>query len=149
MDENVKNEANDILARIGNQNIKNEVEYAKITDPAYALFTTLADFFMKRMAKIQEQDSLIELVRRKLIQKIDADELSITQLMGLFSNLKRNNLEIIDSFISLAKPSKEGANSPLLDKNKDNANDEILREVYDSLSPEERRTVDKVLRFIQ
>ena len=115
MKNKTKGELLNIIDKMDDNNIQKDADKALMTDPIYELKATLCEFFKGRLKKVEEQEIFKEMVQKALVKKIDVEEISTAQLIGLFKIIFNESTLATESLLSVFKPSQAGAISPLLD----------------------------------
>jgi hypothetical protein len=139
-------EANSIVPALRDE--ANDLEHLSIQDPFFSLKDALFNFFENMLRKVQEEDSFMLRVKEAILEKIDLGEITIAQLMGLMSNLNSDKQYLVDSMLSIFKPTPgTGEISPLI-------NPKISRESGDvtpfsDLSAQEKSVLDKLSRIME
>jgi hypothetical protein len=126
MNKETKDNTLNTIRLFQDKKIENEVKILKEEDLYFSLKKTIYDFFNYRFSLINEEDKFKEIVKEALIKKIEAGELSISQLMALYTDINRTNSFATATLLDIFKPSKEGAMSPIVSPNNssDRSNDD-------------------------
>lgn len=98
---------------MSDKEIKKEVERISAEEPLVSLRNSIYDFFKSRLNKIENEGLFKGVVKEKILQKIEDDELSVPQLIGLYNDVVQAENSSIYALLDIFKPSKEGAVSPL------------------------------------
>lgn len=146
----IEKTANDLLESFGDSSEPTEkVKKIYTTDPYIDLKRNLLEFFKERMNRISSQERLKERVEQELELLVDNSELSFDQLMRLHAQIAKNNNISTDSFLTIFKPTP-GAPSILAENlaKKEESKDEF-DEMYESLSSEQLRKLDKLSKLLE
>ncbi len=144
MKDDDKKTLNRILAKIDNgDEIDNQVENVRLNDPIGELRTALFNFFQHRLTKVEDQDVFQKQIETKLIEKMEDDKLSVSQMIALYTMLNSESTLKTDSLMNIAR-GKESAIIPLSQSSEDdNPNG------YKILSPIKRADMNELKIFIK
>lgn len=148
MDKKSIDEINDIISNIDDPEIDNKTQTIRLheSDPLFSLKIKLSEFFKNRLDKIIEEDSFKNKVKEAILEKINNNEFSASQLVSLYNTISNTSNNSIDAVLDIFKPSKEGAISPIL-KDRDKAMDEDTP--YEDIEPDKAEALNKLTELVQ
>lgn len=111
MNKDTKDNISKVVHSMHDDNIKNEVERISSEDPLISLKNSIYDFFKTRLKRIDDESEFKGVVKSKILERFD--ELSMGQLLDLYSDLSKVENSSIYALLDIFKPTKEGAVSPL------------------------------------
>jgi glycyl-tRNA synthetase beta subunit len=140
------NEVNDLISDINNPDIDKKTQAIRLSesDPLFSLKIELSNFFKNRLNRIIEEDGFKSKVKDAILEKIENDEFSPSQLMSLYSSINNVSNNSIDSILDIFKPSKDGIVSPIF-KDKEKAN-EIP---YGDIEPDKAEALNKLSELVE
>jgi hypothetical protein len=145
MEKETTDEVRNIIISMNDENITKEVEEVKSLDPLLSLRSSIFNAFEKRLEIILKEEGMKTIVEQKLREKIDADELTVPQLMSLLNSIKTSSTVAMDSLLSVLKPTPN-AISPLFATMGNN--DEELINNFGNLDSEQSENVSKLIRLM-
>lgn len=146
--EDDKQEAEELIEKLNSKGVQNEVNNVKKMDPLVGLKLNLFSFFESRLKAIEEEDNFEQQIKDALLQKIEHDELSTSQLMQLYGSVKSQGSKALEVLLDVFKPSQAGNVSPLVEESKSNIDDELNTNGFQDLKPEEKDAVHKLAKLV-
>lgn len=146
----IEKTANDLLETLGDSSdTAKKVNNILVQDPYVDLKRSLLDFFKDRMSKITAQERLKERIEVELEAIVERGDLEFDQLLRLHSQIAKSNNISTDSFLAIFKPTP-GAPSILAENlAKQEERKDEFDEMYDNLSSEQLRKLDKLSKLLQ
>lgn len=111
MNEDIKNQAAQMLRRIDNPTLQGQVTKIQNEDPMEELKKEVLSFFKTKIAAIKRSEAVKELVYNQLESKIQGGELEFDQLMQVLARLDNGSNDSADSIISMFRPTANGTSA--------------------------------------
>ncbi len=111
MNQDTKDNITKVVKHMSDKDIKNQVERISSEDPLLSLKNSIYDFFKSRLKRIEGESEFKGVVKDKILERFE--ELSMSQLLDLYSDLSKVENSSIYALLDIFKPTKEGAVSPL------------------------------------
>lgn len=111
MNEDIKNQAAQMLRRIDNPTLQGQVTKIQNEDPMEELKKEVLSFFKTKIAAIKRSEAVKELVYNQLESKIQGGELEFDQLMQVLARLDSGSNDSADSIISMFRPTANGTSA--------------------------------------
>lgn len=146
--EDIENTATQLLEGLNSESTQEEVRAVTNADPLDMLRSDILSFFRTHMERIRKQEDLRTGIQNQLQEMIDNGDLTFEQLMKLFSMVSNQENNAADSIISLFKP-VPGVGSLLANSIGQDKKDDDVENMYENLSPEQMRSIDKLYRKLQ
>ena len=143
MNKDTRDNISKVVHSMNDKNIKNEVERISSEDPLVSLKNSIYDFFKTRLKRIDGESEFKGVVKSKILERFD--ELSMSQLLDLYSELSKVENSSIYALLDIFKPTKEGAVSPLASEV--NASRQV-NSVQD-ISPEDAEALSVMTSFLK
>jgi len=140
--------ANKLIPSLRNDENEKAVNKIRVVDPFFSLKSSLFEFFQNMLQKVQTDDEFTKRVKDALIDKIEANDISVNQLLNLLDSVNKEKINLVDSILSIFKPIPgTGEVSPLIDPRiSNNLSDSGP---FTNLSTNERNVLDKLSRVLQ
>lgn len=144
-----KQEMESLRETLHDGEIDKEVKQVKSIDPLTSLKLNLFSFFESRLEAIKEEDNFEKSIKDAILRKVEDDELSPTQLMQLYNNVKSQGSRSLEVLLDVFKPSQAGNVSPLVEnKQQDGETHESSVGEFKELNPEQRDTLHKFAKMM-
>lgn len=141
----------DVVEKLSDDELQGEVDKVKHIDPLTSLKLNLFSFFESRLNAIEQEDDFEKRIKEAILEKIENGELSTSQLMQLYSNVKSQGSKSLEVLLDVFKPSQAGNVSPLVEERKtvDENGSQTSGSVggFENLDPEERDSLHKLAKF--
>ena len=111
MNEDIKNQAAQMLRRIDNPTLQGQVTKIQNEDPMEELKKEVLSFFKTKIAAIKRSEAVKELVYNQLESKIQGGDLEFDQLMQVLARLDNGSNDSADSIISMFRPTANGTSA--------------------------------------
>lgn len=148
MIDDLKTQATQLLKRIENPSLQEEVIRIQSVDPMEDLKKEVLSFFKTKIAAIKRSEAVKELVFNQLENKIQGGELTFDQLMMVLARLDNGSNSSADSIISIFRPSANGQ-SALTDIVRPADDSSDLVKAFAGYSSEDLQAIEKTMRTLR
>lgn len=145
-----KEEMEQLNTKLNDKEIEKEIKQVHSIDPLTSLKLNLFSFFESRLDAIQKEDQFEYRIKEAILDKIENDELSTSQLMQLYGSVKSQGSKSLEVLLDVFKPSQAGNVSPLVEEKKgeDGETRESSVNEFKELNPQQRDTLHKFAKMM-
>jgi len=143
-----REEMKNLRGALQDEEVDKEVKQVKSIDPLTSLKLNLFSFFESRLQAIEQEDSFERSIKEAILGKVENDELSPTQLMQLYNNVKSQGSRSLEVLLDVFKPSQAGNVSPLVENKQEGGTQESSVNEFKELNPEQRDTLHKFAKMM-
>jgi len=146
MDEETKQETQELINTLKNKDIAEEIKTVQAQSPVQQLRESLFNFFDSRLKAIEKEDDFLRVVREALIAKVETDEMSTAQLMQLFNQIKNQSSKSLEVLLNAFKPTE--GDSTIMGSSSHPDTDRAIEE-FNNLSPDQKDNLNKIANLLE
>jgi hypothetical protein len=146
MERKTKENIEGVVKLMKDKEVQRKVEEINTEDPLFSLKDTIYSFFKDRLNLISKETSVKEIVKNKIEEKIENDEITIAQLIQLYKDITYMENNSISTLLDVFKPTKEGAVSPLASEVSSGG---IANKVPSEITPEDSEALNMLVAMVK
>ena len=146
MEKKTRENIEGVVSLMNDKDLEKEVKTIDTEDPLFSLKDTIYSFFKDRLKIISKETTVKEIVKQKLEEKIETDEISIGQLIQLYKDITYMENNSISTLLDVFKPTKEGAISPLANEVGSTG---VTNKMSNDISPEDAEALNMMIAMVK
>ena len=119
-------EVNEFIETINNENIENEVRIIKETNNAEEVTRKMFNFVIAQLNEIMSKEDVINKVRDKILEKIENEEVKLSELQSVYRLLADDRRINTSIFAELFKKGKDGSDTVFTSQRVDDSEESFL-----------------------
>lgn len=143
----IDNIGTDLLKKMKDENIENEVKEVIEVDEFRDLRMQLFDFFKNRMQAISSKEKILQRINEKMFDYIDTNgDLTLDEMQSIYRMYAADSREATDSFLALFKPTPGTPSLLATNISEKEEKKDKFDEIYESMSAEDLQKWDKFVK---
>lgn len=144
----MENDINDIVDGLDNKQLEFDASLERMVLPEERLRESLLGLVEKQTREACNYDKAIGLAISSVVDKIQTNELTASELLNVISTLSNKKIDLITGILEPFKPTPNGV-SLLLPPVKEKQREDDFTEGLKAMSAEELQTIQKVFDMIK
>lgn len=144
----VENDINDIMEGLDNKELEFDANVQRMVLPEERLRESLLGLVEKQTREACNYDKAIGLAISSVVDKIQTNELTASELLNVISTLSNKKIDLITGILEPFKPTPNGV-SLLLPPVKEKQREDDFTEGLKAMNAEELQTIQKVFDMIK
>lgn len=143
----VDNVGTELLEKMKDKNIDNEVQEVIVQDEFRDLRMQLFDFFKNRMNAISSKEKILERINQRMFDYIDTNgDLTLEEMQSIYRMYAADSREATDSFLALFKPTPGTPSLLATNISEKEEKKDKFDDLYESMSAEDLQKFDKFVK---
>ena len=145
-DREIDNVGTELLNKMQDKQINNEVQVIQEMDEFRDLRMQLFSFFKDRMQAISAKERILQRLNTRIEEYVDSEDMTRVEMQSIYRMYAADSREATDSFLALFKPTP--GTPSLLAQNISEKEEKKDRfdELYESMSPDDLQRLDKFIK---
>lgn len=145
-DREIDNVGTELLNKMQDKQINNEVQVIQEMDEFRDLRMQLFSFFKDRMQAISAKERILQRLNTRIEEYVDSEDMTLEEMQSIYRMYAADSREATDSFLALFKPTP--GTPSLLAQNISEKEEKKDRfdELYESMSPDDLQRLDKFIK---
>jgi len=144
----IENDINDIMEGLDNKELEFDANVQRMVLPEERLRESLLGLVEKQTREACNYDKAIGLAISSVVDKIQTNELTASELLNVISTLSNKKIDLITGILEPFKPTPNGV-SLLLPPVKEKQREDDFTEGLKAMNAEELQTIQKVFDMIK